>query len=271
MDNKDKIGMFDSGVGGLTVMRQVQKLLPNESIIYFGDTARVPYGEKSRDTIISYSKEIAFFLLEQGIKVLVIACNTAASACSGNRLQQIFNIPVISVIDPAVQRAVEVTKSGRIAVLATRGTVKSGAYQQEITKRLPQATVFPIACPLLVPLVEERMVDHPATRLIVKEYLKPLRDYNVDTLLLGCTHYPLLSEMIQAEIDDQITIVDSATTCAIEVQKQLLIHQLNTEKTKPDYHFYVSDDPENFRLNGQFFLGHPIHKVHSSIEQLISR
>lgn len=263
------IGMFDSGLGGLTVLREIERAVPNEKIIYFGDTARVPYGGKSPQTLIRYSIENSLFLMEKQIKMLVIACNTASSHAV-DKLQQIFNIPVIGVIEPGAERAAQVTKNGRIAVLGTKATVNSGSYQKAIKKRLPHAEVFPIACPLLVPLVEENLVegkwiDHPATELILKEYLKGVEGKNVDTLLLGCTHYPVLRDKIQ-QMCPYVTIVDTALTCAEYVSETLIRLDLHKQDQKPfPAQFFVSDDPEKFKLLGQDFLGRAIPHVEAAV------
>lgn len=252
------IGMFDSGVGGLTVMQQLIKTLPHEHIIYFGDNARFPYGEKSPETIIRYCIENTIFLLEQNIKMLVIPCNTATTHAL-EKLQHIFNIPIVGVIEPGADKAVKITKNKRIAILGTKGTINSGAYQKEILKMDPQIKLFPIACPLLAPLVEEHFLNHPATQLIIKEYLTPLKDSNVDTILLGCTHYPLISPLIQAEVGEHVSIVDSATTCAERVAALLQTHQLETPlRQLPQHKYFVSDDCERFRSLGKSFLGDAI-------------
>lgn len=242
-------------------MQQVIQKLPGEHIVYFGDTARVPYGEKSRETILRYTIESAIFLLEQNIKLLVIACNTVCSTQAHERLQQLFNIPVIGVIAPGAEQAVKSTRNRRIAVLGTRATVRSGMYQKEIQKHLPDATVISIPCPLFVPLVEEHMISHSATRLIVKEYLAPLHEQDVDTILLGCTHYPLLRSLIQEEFP-HATVVDSAATCASKVEEILTTHQLHAEHAVMQPHrYFASDDPEKFRKLGREFLGMPLDKV----------
>lgn len=257
------IGMFDSGLGGLTVMQQLVRVLPHENIVYLGDTARLPYGAKSPETVVRYSIENTIFLIQKNVKMLVVACNTASAHALEN-LQRIFNIPVIGVIDPGAESAVKATKQGRIAVLGTKGTILSQSYQKAILQRAPKALVFPIACPLFVPLVEEDCLDHPATRLIVQEYLKPLKDHRIDTLLLGCTHYPLLKKMIQSEVGEEVTIVDSATSCAEKVQELLSLAGLQKLKnTLPSYRYFVSDDPKQFQKLGSSFLGMPIHGVES--------
>lgn len=256
------IGMFDSGVGGLTVMQQLVQALPNENIIYFGDTARLPYGGKSQETVLRYSTENIHFLLEHNIKLLVIACNTA-TALALPQLRRLFEIPIIGVIEPGAEKAVEVTRHQRIAVLGTKATIQSGAYQRELQRLLPSATIFPIACPLFVHLVEERFVDHPASQLIVSEYLDCLKDKQVDTLLLGCTHYPLLKHLIAKEIGEDVTIVDSATTCAEKVASTLKDNDMEADKKKGEvsYKYFVSDDPKKFQEQAEKLFGCPIDYV----------
>lgn len=257
---RDRIGLFDSGLGGLTVMRKIRETLPHESIVFFGDTARLPYGSKSPETIARYTIESTIFLMEQNIKVLVIACNTAASAAA-DRLRKIFNIPILDVISPGAERACEVTKNGRIAVLGTKATIQSGAYERAIKERLPEACVTALACPLFVPLVEEKFLYHPATRLIVQEYLKPLKTAGIDTLLLGCTHYPVLATLIQEELGPEVHIVDSASTTAYQLKELLKKEKGEGEKEgqqEGECQFFVSDDPEKFKILGADFLGAPI-------------
>lgn len=245
-------------------MKQLTQALPQENIVYFGDTARLPYGGKSRETIIRYSIENAIFLMGHDIKALVVACNTASS-CALDKLQQIFNIPVIGTIIPAVEKAVNITKNRRIAILATKATINSGVYQEAIRSKLPNAEVTGIACPLFVPLVEECFIDHPATALVIREYLAPLKNKGIDTLVLGCTHYPLLRNLIAAEIDSDITIVDSALACAEAVSGLLDHRQLrNSQLCTSEYKYFVSDDPEKFRKLGQVFLGMPLSSVESA-------
>jgi glutamate racemase len=255
------IGVFDSGVGGLTVMHELARALPHESFIYFGDTARVPYGGKSRETIIRYCIENAVFLLEKNIKLLVVACNTA-SAFGLEKLGQIFNIPVIGVIHPGAEKAVSVTRTKRIGVLGTKGTIQSGAYQQAIYALLPEAEVIPMACPLFVPLVEERFLHHSAAKLIVSEYLAPLKEQRIDTLLLGCTHYPLLKELIGDEMGPNVTLVDSASTCAEKSAEILKNSSLETSLSAPQHKYFVSDDPEKFRDLVKHLFNYSIEAVH---------
>lgn len=256
------IGMFDSGLGGLTVMQKLVQTLPHESIVYFGDTARLPYGTKSPETIVRYSIENSNFLIQKDVKMLVVACNTA-SAHALDTLQQKFSIPVMGMIEPGARSAVYATKNGRIGVLGTKGTINSQSYQKAILLLQPNISLFPIACPLFVPLVEEGYVDHPATRIMIEEYLRPLLEQKIDTLLLGCTHYPLLGNVIRSVIGNEVNIVDSAAACAEQVDKILIEEQLKRNRHEfPEYDFYVSDDPGKFCMLGESFLGTPIEKVH---------
>lgn len=254
------IGVFDSGVGGLTVLQQLMHVLPNERFIYFGDTARVPYGNKSRDTIVRYSIENTICLLEKNIKLLVVACNTV-SALALPKLRQLFSIPILGVIEPGAAKAAAITRNQRIAVLGTKGTIQSGAYQTAIQKLSPQATIIPLACPLFVPLVEELWLSHPSTHSIIQEYLHPLHSQAIDTLLLGCTHYPLLSPLIQQEMGTSVQLVDSASTCAEQVSVLLQQHQLLAPILQGYHQYFVSDDPDKFRVFGERLFGYPLESV----------
>lgn len=258
MSQSRAIGIFDSGLGGLTVMQQIMKALPYENLIYFGDTARVPYGEKSPETILRYSIENTEFLLQHQVKAIVVACNTA-TACAIEELGRLFDVPLVGVIEPSVERAIEVSESGRIAVLGTRATVNSGIYQREIMKRNPKASVISIACPLLVPLVEENFIAHPATRMILKEYLQSIHLEDIDTIVLGCTHYPLLAHLIEDELGPRKTVVNSAAACAEKLRQLLNLHDIvNNKKITATQKFFVSDDPLKFQSMGKDFLGIPI-------------
>ncbi len=261
LTSQQPIGLFDSGLGGLTVMKEVMRVLPDEELIYFADTARIPYGEKSRETIVRFCLENALFLMEQNIKVLVVACNTA-SAFAIDKLRQFFSIPIIDVIQPGINVAIETTRLGRIGILGTRGTIQSQVYPQAILKRLPTAHIISIACPLFVPLVEEKMIHHPIAQLMVKEYLAPLKKENIDTLLLGCTHYPLLRHLIEEEMGQKVKVIDSASSCAEAIKEILIQHKLCKEPLSPlAPRFFVSDDPQKFQKNGTEFLGSPILSV----------
>ena len=259
--NNKPIGVFDSGVGGLTVVRALMERLPNENIIYFGDTARVPYGTKSRHTIEDFSAQIVEFLLQHQVKTLVIACNTIA-AVAGKRIQQMAgNMPVLSVIEAGAQAALNTTKNNHIGVIATNTTVNSNAYARAIHAHNPNTRILSQAAPLLVPLVEEGWLDHEVTRLTVREYLKPILVDNVDTLILGCTHFPLLKPLIKQEAA-QIELVDSSTTTAEATAQALATaNLLNTSSNAPDYRFYVSDIPLRFQTIGERFLGRSLEQI----------
>jgi len=260
----EAIGVFDSGVGGLTVLRALKELLPQESFIYFGDTARVPYGTKGADTIIRYASESAMFLLEQKIKMLVIACNTV-SAYALESLQKKMNIPVIGVIEPGVDSILAASKTKKIAVLGTTATIKSGAYEKQIKAICPEASVYSLPCPLFVPLVEEKMGQHRLARSVVEEYLIALKNTNIDAVLLGCTHYPLLrsaiEEVLNKVFSHSVTIVDSANTCATYVRRLLEKNELILPKPSNPSAYFVSDDPEKFKEMANLFLQNSLDQV----------
>lgn len=214
------IGVFDSGIGGLTVVNAIRRLLPNESIYYIGDTARVPYGGKSPATVERYSLEIGGMLLDEDCKAIVIACNTASSVAVPAMRKQISR-PVLGVIEPGARAAVNASRNGHIGVIGTRATIKSGAYERAIRALRPDVQVTSRACPLLVPLIEEGRLSGDVTRTVVREYLQPLIDADIDTVVLGCTHYPLLRDAIQEAVGSGVTLVDSAQNCA-EATRQLL-------------------------------------------------
>lgn len=249
------IGIFDSGVGGLTVLREIFRVLPQEDTIYFGDTARVPYGTKSPETVSRYAAEITNFLVRRDIKLLVVACNTV-SAVALNGLKRQFPIPVVGVIEPGARRAVEVSSSGRIGVIGTTGTIKSSAYTRAIKRFNPNAEVISRACPLFVPLAEEGWTDNEVARLTAETYLQELKEAKVDTLVLGCTHYPLLKPIIAEVMGPGVALVDSAeetarTVVGILSEKKLL----RPAAEKGNHHYYVSDIPAGFIRVGNRFLG----------------
>lgn len=217
----DPIGVFDSGVGGLTVVAALRELLPAEKIYYIGDTARVPYGGKSQQTVERYSVEISGLLLAEKAKVIVVACNTA-SALAVPRLKELFRVPVIGVIEPGAKAAVEASKNGRIGIIGTRATIASKAYELAIEQLAPGAQVFSRPCPLLVPLIEEAWLEDAVTDQVIARYLEPLLAENIDTLVLGCTHYPLLAESIARQAGSAISLVNSAQNCALAVEKLLI-------------------------------------------------
>lgn len=249
------IGIFDSGVGGLTVLREIMQALPQEDTLYFGDTARVPYGTKSPETVTRYACEIASFLTRRDIKLLVVACNTA-SAVALPTLKRQLSIPVVGVIEPGARRAVEVTRSGRIGVIGTSGTIRSSAYARAIKRLKPDAEVLTRACPLFVPLAEEGWVDNQIARLTAQTYLQELKDSAVDTLVLGCTHYPLLKRLIAEVMGPSVTLVDSAEETARVVTAILKDKKLlRPPAEKGNHSYYVSDVPAGFVRVGNRFLG----------------
>ncbi len=261
-DNRNApIGVFDSGLGGLTVVRALSERVPNESLIYVGDTARVPYGPKSPDTVRRYSMEIADWLVQQGVKAIVVACNTA-TAHALETLQATQPVPVIGVIEPGARAATRTTRGGTIGVIGTIGTIASGAYTRAIQAIAPGAMVQVVACPLLVPLVEEGWLDHPATRLVLREYLEPLTHARVDTLVLGCTHYPLLAPLLQEQMGDEVRLIDSAGETAAETASLLRERGLlRDEQTAPTFRCVASDAPEHFLRLGRRFLGESLAHV----------
>ena len=251
---KRPIGIFDSGVGGLTVYKAIRASFPEEDLIYFGDTARVPYGPKSENTIIDYSVQNARFLLQRNIKILIVACNTS-SAVAIPHLRKMANIPVIGVIDPGAQQAVTATRNMRIGVIGTEGTVRSQAYAKAIQALVPDAEVFSTACPLFVSLAEEGWHGHPVTESIAREYLANLKDKQIDTLVLGCTHYPLLAEVIQKVMGGNVKLVDSAA--AIAAYLEPLLPAENDGQPGLDS-FFVSDNENKFAALAARILGREI-------------
>lgn len=240
------IGVFDSGFGGLTVLKELQKELPHERFIYLGDTARLPYGTKSPDAIIRYTLECCSFLVEQGVKLIVIACNTATSAALDTIAAQ-FSIPIIGVIDPVI----DTVTSGNVGILGTRATIQSGVYQTKIQHKIPSAKVTQVASPLLVSLVEEGFIDHPMTQLAIREYIRPLHDASVDTVILACTHFPLLKSQIERELGPTIQVIDPAFATAVAVKRTLSNLHLLSDQNSSQPLFYVTDDPEKFTRLGQ--------------------
>ncbi len=254
MSNSLPIGIFDSGIGGLTVTKAIMELLPSENLIYLGDTARVPYGIRDKKTITEFALEITNFLLKKKVKVLVVACNTI-SATSLNEIKKVSNVPVIDVIDPTVCKALESSKNKKIGVIGTRATVDSKAYDLEFDKKGAKVT-FSKACPLFVPLAEEGFIKHKASEIIAKEYLSIFRK-KVDVLILGCTHYPVLKELIQKSVGSDIALIDSANPTA-EALKNLLEEKnlLNPSKFKGKLKFYVTDAPDRvYKIANIFFNG----------------
>jgi glutamate racemase len=258
------IGVFDSGIGGLTVVKALSRLLPNEKIIYFGDTARVPYGNKSRETIIHYSLQIAYFLMKKKIKMLVIACNSASSV-SLPTLKRHFHIPIIGVIEPGAKAAISNTENKRVGVIGTLGTVNSNSYKKALKNIDKKVNVFQQSCSLFVPLAEDGWNNTKIAQAISDEYIKDLAGKNIDTLILGCTHYPLLKNVIRNSVGKNVGLIDSGVETAKEVRKilekkSLLSKNKLTEKNHSV--FYVSDFPHKFKEVSQRFLTHELKHVH---------
>lgn len=255
------IGVFDSGIGGLTVLRELADRLPGEDLVYLGDTARVPYGIRSPSTVIRYSFQNTEFLIRQGVKALVIACNTA-SAVSIDRLRERFAIPVLGVIEPGAKAAVRKTVSGRVGVIGTEATIRSGAYQKALTAMMENIEIEARACSLFVPLVEEGWVSGKVARDVVKEYLRPLKNSRVDTLVLGCTHYPLLRDAIGEYMGEHTALIDSAVEIAKETKAVLAERGLSrSQRRRGTMSFFVTDAPDRFSMVGERFLGRPIDKI----------
>ena len=252
MDNR-KIGVFDSGLGGLTVVREMQKLMPEESVVYFGDIARLPYGSKSKETITELSHQIMRFLLKHDVKAVIIACGTA-SANALEDLQKTYDLPITGVVEPGAREAARTTKNGRIGITGTEATIRSGAYDRLLKGLDPRTEVFSKACPLFVPLVEEGWFKDDITRSVVKRYLAELKEQQVDTLVLGCTHYPLLKRLIGEEIGEEVILVNPSSSVVKEMKEYLQQNQMQSGAEQGEYEFYVSDSTEKFRQFGQQVL-----------------
>ena len=258
------IGVFDSGIGGLTTVRELFQRLPGESVLYFGDTARLPWGNKSKETVTRFSLEIASFLVRQHVKCVVVACNTASSHAL-EALQDRFDLPVIGVIQPAARAAVAASPHGRIGVVGTVATVGSNAYADAIARLAPAAHVQQRACPLFVPLVEEGWLDHDVTRLIATEYLAELKTAGLESLILGCTHYPMLAPLLQAQMGAGVKLIDSGAeaagaTAALLAERGLLAP---ASRAAAEHHFFLSDEPRrrSFTSVAEAFLGRALPKV----------
>jgi glutamate racemase len=252
------IGIFDSGIGGLTVIKQLIKLLPNENLVYFGDTARVPYGTRSDKLIKQYALEDAAFLEQFGIKILIVACNTA-SAIAVDLLKTALKIPVTGVIDPGVMAALQISKNKRIGVIGTTATIYSQAYNRQIQAIEPSIKVFGQSCPILVALVEEGWTKDEITRLTVRKYLNPLLENDIDTIILGCTHFPVIKDLIQSEAGEDVTLIDSGQETAKIVKKMLENKHISTnDNTTGTFKCFVSDIPDKFDEVGTRFLGEPL-------------
>jgi len=256
------IGVFDSGVGGLTVVRALMEHLPNEDILYFGDTARVPYGIKSVETISHYATQITEFLLERQVKLLIVACNTMAAVAS-QVIHDLSPVPVLDVIAAGTTGAVKTTQNKQVGVIGTLTTINSQAYVHTINQVDPAIRIHSQACPLFVPLVEEGWLDHQVTRLTAEEYLRPMLEYGIDSLVLGCTHYPLLKPLLQEVVGERVHLVDSAETMALQVAELLRDSGMaNPKQSAGEHQFFVTDVPQRFQAVGGRFLGRPLYNVH---------
>ncbi|GBE37259.1 glutamate racemase 1 [bacterium BMS3Bbin07] len=255
------IGIFDSGIGGLTVLREILNLMPRENMIYLGDTARVPYGIRSSETVTKYAMENTEFLLGKKIKLIVVACNTV-SAISLDTLKKKTDVPVVGVLFPGAEAAIRSTRNRRIGVIGTETTIHSSAYHRAITSLNPETEVLGVPCPLFVPLVEEGWTDGEVTRKVATRYLEGLKESNIDTLVLGCTHYPLLKGIINEVMGDGITLIDSAVETARVVGEILKgAGLLRKNDAPPERKFFVTDSPDRFRKVGERFLGHKIEYI----------
>ena len=255
------IGLFDSGMGGLTVLNQIMGSLPEENTVYFGDMGRAPYGSRSPEVLNRYCEQIVKYLTESyDLKLVVTACNTV-SAVSLDHLRKKFSIPIMGIIEPVPQKAVETSQNGRIGVIGTRSTIQSNVYQEKIKACDDAITVYSQDCPLLIPLVEEGWANEPVTRMIVGEYLANLKHSKIDTLILGCTHYPILKRTIQAYLGDEVNIIDPAVECVRAIKDHLTTADQLNRDNYPERIYLVTDNPDSFRSSGERYLDRKIHKV----------
>lgn len=255
------IGVFDSGIGGLTVVKEIMDILPNEDIVYFGDTARVPYGNKSKETIVKFSLQISRFLKTKNVKAIVIACNTA-SAFALEEVREKINVPIIGVITPGAKMAVKSTINKKIGIIGTEGTVSSGAYSKKIMQIQRNCEIFSTPCPLFVPIIEEGWNEKKVSYMIAEEYLESMKSSNVDTLVMGCTHYPLLNNVVKNVMGENVTLVNPAKETALELREKLI--DLNIKKETKDlgkHNYYVSDNPSKFVKVGERFLNKNIEDI----------
>ena len=265
MDNRS-IGVFDSGLGGLTAVKQIMQELPNENIVYFGDTGRVPYGSRSTETIIKYSKSDMHFLLEKDVKTVVVACGTVSSVALPY-LKESVPVPIIGVVEAASEAAISASKNNRIGIIGTKGTIKSGAYERYITLKNPEIKTFSKACPLFVPLVENGHFDTMVAELVTEEYLTGIKESGVDTLILGCTHYPLLKNTIARFMGEGVTLIDAGAEVAKLLKATLTRKNLLAEAPSAEqYKYYVSDDIDGFESLGGMFLEQTLSKKVEKID-----
>jgi len=266
------IGIFDSGIGGLTVVKRIISMLPNENIVYFGDTARVPYGSKSNSTVVEYATQDAQFLINKNVKLIIVACNTASSVAL-DTLQNKYDIPIIGMIEPGSKLALEKTKNGRIGVIGTNSTINNKAYSEQLNELDKGLKIIEKSCPLFVPIAEEGWLDHEATKLIAMEYLQDFIDADVDTLILGCTHYPLLAETIQKIMGESVSLIDSGFAASLQVENYLEGRGVRNDSVQlGTKQFYVSDLPNKFKSIAERFLGSEVNQIKKiDVESLISQ
>ncbi len=265
MDNRS-IGVFDSGLGGLTAVKEIMNLFPDENIVYFGDTSRVPYGTRSKETILKYTYSDINFLLSQDVKMIVIACGTASSAALPE-IKEEFNVPIFGVVDAGAYEAARVTKNNKVGIIGTPATIKSGAYTKYLKEYNPQIETFNRACPLFVPLVENGHFNTEVTRLVVKEYLEDIKAAGVDTLILGCTHYPLLREAIAEYMGESVTLISPGEEVAKYLKKKITDDNRHGEdRDSEQYRYFVSDSVESFEELGSIFLETKINGKVSKID-----
>lgn len=255
------IGIFDSGLGGLTVFKQIKNHLPGENLIYFGDTARVPYGTKSSETVKRYAREIVEFLLQRDVKMIVAACNTV-SALALDEIRQSVSVPILGVIKPGAKSAVRASSTGRIGIIGTRATVDSGAYGKEIRNIESTAKTFSLACPIFVPLAEEGWYNNEVARKTAEIYLTPMKDNQIDVLILGCTHYPVFKTLIGEVLGEKTSLIDSAVAVASAVE-EIVEPSGNSSQSNgsPEYSFFVTDESQRFRTVGRIFLGEKLERI----------
>ncbi len=254
------IAVFDSGVGGLTIVKEILNVLPYESVVYLGDTARVPYGAKSKETVTRFTEEAISFLKDKGIKILLIACNTSSSLALPN-LNKDYDFKIIGVVDAGVEEAVKVSRVKRVGVIGTEATINSKAYEKRLKELDPDIEVFSKSCPLFVPLVEESWIDEPESFKIAEKYLKSLKDKKIDTLILGCTHYPFMKKIIQYGIGEHVALIDSAKAFVKRVRKVLLEDNILSDNKEREHEFYVTDEPSKFKSFSELFLGNNIGSI----------
>jgi len=260
-EKEKPIGVFDSGVGGLTALKKIVEFLPNENVIYFGDTARVPYGGKSNETIIRYTLQIANFLISQNVKMIVAACNTASSIAL-DELKKRYYVPILGVIEPGVKAALRKAKSDKIGIIGTLSTINNRAYSKALLDKKESLVIYEKACPLFVPLVEEGWIDNEIAYMAAVEYLKDFKGLGIDSLILGCTHYPLLKKTIRKAIGENVELIDTSEEIALSVKEELYANNFQNESNKKgQVRFYVSDIPQRFLEIAKLFFGNDIENV----------